>query len=239
MVDIHSHILPKMDDGSKSVEESMAMLKASAEQGVSVIAATPHFYPWENSPEEFLRRRERSAGMLKKAWESDLPKIRLGAEVGYFDGVSQAEEIKELCIEGTNLLLLEMPFRAWTDRMATEVKALQIKFGVRVILAHVERYLHFQKTSIWEEMLQMELLAQCNAEFFIGWKTRRRALSMLKEGEVHLIGSDCHNMKSRVPNMARALKIIGKDGCKILEENVQRLGLTAEESGSNAEGGTL
>ena len=208
MVDIHSHILPKMDDGSKSVEESMAMLRTSAEQGISVIAATPHFYPWENNPEEFLRRREKAAGRLREAWESNLPKIRLGAEVGYFDGVSQAEEIKGLCIEGTNLLLLEMPFRAWTDRMATEVKALQIKFGVRVILAHVERYLHFQKTLIWEEMLRTELLAQCNAEFFISWKTRRRALSMLKEGEIDLIGSDCHNMRSRVPNIAKALKII-------------------------------
>lgn len=239
MVDIHSHILPRMDDGSKSVEESIAMLKASAEQGISVMAATPHFYPEANSPEEFLRRRGRAAGVLREAWKSDLPKIRLGAEVRYFDGVSQAKEIKGLCIEGTNLLLLEMPFRAWTDRMAAEVRALQTKYGLRVILAHVERYLHYQKTLIWKEMMQTELLVQCNAEFFINWKTRRRALSMLRAGEIYLIGSDCHNMKSRVPNMAKALKIIGKDGCKTLEENVRELGITAEENGSNAEGGAL
>lgn len=239
MVDIHSHILPRMDDGSKSVKESLAMLKASAEQGVSVIAATPHFYPDENSPEEFLARRERKVKLLKEAWNPDLPKIRLGAEVGYFDGISQAEEITGLCIEGTNLLLVEMPFRAWTDRMAAEVRALQTKCGVRVILAHVERYLHCTKTLVWEEMLQKEVLVQCNAEFFISLRSRKQALSMLEAGEIHLIGSDCHGMKKRVPNIGRALKAIGKGRCGILEENIRKLGLDAEDIGSDAKGGAL
>ena len=64
MVDIHSHVLPKMDDGSKSGEESIALLQEAYKQGVEAIFSTPHFYPKRDDPEEFLKRRDRSVRSL-------------------------------------------------------------------------------------------------------------------------------------------------------------------------------
>ena len=96
MLDIHSHILPKMDDGSSSVEESLNLLRTSAEQGITEIAATPHFYASQYSPQKFLERRAACAARLQEALTPDLPRVYLGAEVCYFDGVSRIDELEAL-----------------------------------------------------------------------------------------------------------------------------------------------
>lgn len=106
MLDIHSHILPKMDDGSSSVEESLKLLRTSAEQGITEIAATPHFYASQYSPQKFLERRAACAARLQEALTPDLPRVYLGAEVCYFDGVSRIDELEALWLQNTNILLL-------------------------------------------------------------------------------------------------------------------------------------
>lgn len=235
MIDIHSHILPEMDDGSKSTTESLAMLRTAAAQGISVMAATPHFYPQQNDPESFLLRRALSVERLWKEWEEGLPELILGAEVAYFEGISRAEKMRELCYEGTNLLLLEMPFASWTERMAKEVQMLGRQCGIHVLLAHVERYRHYKKAPVWNELLAGEVSVQCNAEFFIDRWTKRRARHMLEVGEIQLIGSDCHNMRSRMPNMGEALQVIGESGRKTHERNSRALGLIPKGAAGAAE----
>lgn len=196
MTDIHSHLLPQLDDGSRSVEESLELLRALAAQGIDRVAATPHFYPDETSPEDFLARRAASAARLEAVWTPELPRIILGAEVYCFEGIARAA-VEDLRIQGTELLLLEMPFRAWTGRMVDEVLDLNARRGVRVLLAHIERYLRFQKQEVWDTLLEAGVLFQSNASFFLDWRTRRKALRMLKGGRIHLLGSDCHNMTAR------------------------------------------
>ena len=110
MIDFHSHILPGIDDGSENVETSLQMIAALKEQGVDTICATSHFYATERTPQRFLFRREEAFEALKASLPADAPKILLGAEVLYFPGIAHMEELPELCLEGTNLLLLEMPF---------------------------------------------------------------------------------------------------------------------------------
>lgn len=222
MIDIHSHILPGIDDGSKSVEESLDMLRASAQQGIGCVAATPHFYSMENSPERFLARRKTAAEQLRAAWQPGLPKLLLGAEVYFFTGISQMEDIDALCLGGT-VLLLEMPFCPWTDRMVSEISVLRSQRELTVVLAHIERYLHWQTKALWNELLDMGLLMQCNASFFLDWRTRGKARRMLAEGRVHLLGSDAHNMSSRPPRLGEAKASIGEAGWRKLEENVHRL----------------
>ena len=142
IVDLHSHVLPGIDDGSKSVEQSLEILAASRAQGIQVMAATSHFYPSENSPERYLERREHSLQKLLGALEPDMPVLLPGAEVYYFEGISTAKGIDALKITGTPLLLLEMPFGPWTDRMVGEIYALADQPGITVLLAHIERYIH-------------------------------------------------------------------------------------------------
>lgn len=210
MVDVHSHILPGMDDGSRCAAESVAMLEASARQGVEYIAATPHFYAAENSPAQFLDRRKAAAAALRAVWHPGLPRLMLGAEVRYFDGISQAEEADALKIGDTGFLLLEMPFSPWTGRMVSEVLELQSRRGTTVLLAHIERYLAFLKAAAWRVLLDSGVRTQCNAAFFLNWRTRRRALGMLLRGEIHFLASDCHNMADRPPRLGDAVKEIDR-----------------------------
>lgn len=210
MIDIHTHILPGMDDGSGSLEESLAMAKESARQGVRLLAATPHFYATQEDPNSFLRRREKSLALLENAWQDSFPTLLVGAEVRYFDGISRVEKIAHLTLDHTRILLLEMPFTSWSRRMVEEVVELQRSRGLQVLLAHVERYLKDQDGQVWETFRQNGVWMQCNANFFLRWQTKRKAQALFKKGEIQMLGSDTHNMTSRPPNLAMAREALVK-----------------------------
>ena len=199
MIDIHSHILPGMDDGSSSLEESLSMARESARQGVRLLAATPHFYATQEDPNSFLWRREKSLALLESAWQDSFPTLLVGAEVRYFDGISRVEKIAHLTLDHTRILLLEMPFTSWSRRMVEEVLELQRSRGLQVLLAHVERYLKDQDGQVWETFRQNGVWMQCNANFFLRWQTKRKAQAMFKKGEIQMLGSDTHNMTTRPP----------------------------------------
>ena len=84
MIDLHTHILPNVDDGSSSLEESLALLRMLASQGVTLTAATPHFYAASDKPEQFFLRRESAWQQLSAAMESGMPCVLLGAEVAFY-----------------------------------------------------------------------------------------------------------------------------------------------------------
>lgn len=222
MIDIHCHVLPQMDDGSGGVEESLSMLEALAAQGVRCVAATPHFYAQENSPEEFLRRRAIAAARLREAWKPGLPALKLGAEVCYYQGISQCEALEALRIEDTRLLLLEMPFERWTHRTLHEVWEIQSRPGFTVVIAHMERYLRWQKEDTWTALAAQGVLNQCNASFLLNWRSRRRALHLLRSGRVQLMGSDSHNMETRPPRLGEAYGRLKERDRTVLAMNGQR-----------------
>jgi len=210
MIDLHSHILPKLDDGSRSSDESLNMLTLLADQGVDLVVATPHYYAFENSPERFLERREASYMRLKQRLGADKPKVLLGAEVMYFEGIGYVEDLDKLRIEGTNLLLIEMPFDKWTDRCMREVISIGQRPDITVVLAHVDRYLGYQPKKVWGELASAGIRMQMNADPFLKWNTRYTALKMIKQGIVNFIGSDCHNTASRAPRIGEAQRIISE-----------------------------
>lgn len=210
VIDFHSHVLPGIDDGSRSEDMSRRMLRISARQGVEVMAATPHFYGDRDTIEKFLKRRE-------SAWEKALPlaeeagiELLAGAEVAYFDNMSQAAGIEELTLAGTEILLVEMPFRAWSRREIQELDRL-LREGYRLVLAHLERYLGFQNDKgILEAIYERPILVQLNAESLFGFWNGQKALKLFKEGRAHLLGSDCHNLTSRPPDLAEGRAVIEK-----------------------------
>ena len=110
MIDLHTHILPQIDDGSQSVPESVSLLREERRQGVDTVFLTPHFYAEENCPVSFLKKRYRAWRKLEPYLFPGLPTVRLGAEVQYFEGICAVEDIRHLRIVGTDYLLLEMPF---------------------------------------------------------------------------------------------------------------------------------
>ena len=109
-VDFHSHTLPAFDDGAKDVQESLELFRMLSEQGINTVCATPHFNANRMSIDDFLRSRSKAYINLADALPENAPTVRLGAEVAYYEGISRLDNLSSLCIEGTNLLLLEMPF---------------------------------------------------------------------------------------------------------------------------------
>lgn len=200
MVDFHTHILPGIDDGSQSIGESVTLLRMQMRQGVHSVVATPHFYADSTSPEQFLEARNRAWQQLKPYLWPELPEVYLGAEVQYFEGISGVKDIQLLKFQGSDLLLLEMPLQRWTQRMIADVLELNERFGIQIVLAHIERYLTEQPRSVWQTLRQNGVLMQSNVSFFADWRTRRKAMAMLEKGEIHILGSDCHNKNNRQPN---------------------------------------
>lgn len=210
MIDWHSHVLPQMDDGSQSAEESSALLRMLSAQGVDVVIATPHYYAEKEGLCDFLMRRERSVRILSDRLSQETPRILLGAEVRYYSGISAMENIRALCIEGTSLLLLEMPFARWTEYTVREVLKLSHHQGITVVLAHIERYLSLQDKSVWKRLEDSGVFMQMNAGCFLRFSTKKRALRLLKNGKVQFIGSDCHDRMSRPPRIGSACEVISK-----------------------------
>ena len=132
IVDFHSHILPAMDDGSRTPQESIAMLEMEKEQGIDRVLATPHFDARVDIPEAFLRRRAEAKTILDNAvsYCPGLPAVTLGAEVRYFPGMSHCDVLEGLTIEGTKTILIEMPFTPWESSHYRELEGLRGKLGL-------------------------------------------------------------------------------------------------------------
>ena len=210
MIDFHSHILPGIDDGSKDVAESLRMLSLLKEQGIDTVVATPHFYANHTSVDKFLQRRQASYELLKESLPPDAPTILLGAEVRYYEGISRLSELRALRIGDSKLLLLEMPESRWTEYTVRELVDLSCNSGIRLVLAHIERYLRLQSPAVWERLRESGILMQVNADFFGDFRTRRKAIRMLANQDLQLIGSDCHNLTDRAPQIDKAYDLIQK-----------------------------
>lgn len=214
MLDAHSHFLPRIDDGAKNTEMSVQMLKESYAQGVRTMIATPHFYvDSHSSADSFIKKRQASYERLLEVLGEDkeIPEIILGSEVYFFKGMAGYEGLEKLCIGQSSYLLLEMPFEQWNSRIIREVEDMIYNRKLNIIIAHLERYLSFQKDYQYaQQLLELGVMVQINAESIIGFFTRRKMLGLIKNKVVHLVGSDCHNLTNRSPNLEAAYKIIEK-----------------------------
>ncbi len=210
MVDFHTHILPNVDDGSKSVRESLEMLRLLSSQGVTTVCATPHFYARRTSPEAFVIKRQKAFDSLKPYLTPDHPSIILGAEVLYYEGICQTEDLSLLRLSGTKMLLLEMPTVPWTERMISTIIELNSRPDVTIVLAHIERYLSANSKAVWDRLHRNGVMFQANAEFFNSFWTKRKAVKMLSKDRIHLIGTDCHNLTDRRPDIDTSLSYITK-----------------------------
>ena len=227
IIDMHCHILPGVDDGARDVETSLAMLEASRAQGVQYMVATPHFYATRDRVDTFLDRRREAWETLKFRMGADYPGIVLGAEVAFFRGISRAERLEALKIEGTDCLLLEMPFRPWSEDDVDEVSEILEKHGYTIILAHVERYLAMRGNADYiGNLLELPVLAQINAESLLDWRQRGKLIKMVRNGQVHLLGSDCHGIHHRPPNLGEGREILRK---KTGTEYLDRIDRRSEE----------
>ncbi len=230
LIDFHSHILPGVDDGSDSMGTSLKMLELSRSQGVDIMVSTSHYYNFHESIESFVRGRDNALYKLEKhikELDLDLPEIISAAEVRLYPELHLEENLQELCIEGTKNILIEMPYQSWSGWMYNEIYALITK-GYTPIMAHIERYLGpVSEKEILTSLLTMDVYVQCNADSFSDRRMRRFIKKLAKQGKLTVIGSDFHNMESRISHFDDACaymsKKFGEDYLRILMENAEYL----------------
>ena len=204
MTDLHTHILPQMDDGAGSVKESLQMLRMEKQQGVDTVVLTPHFYPQHETASDFLNRRQQAVEKLMQALPADSPRLILGAEVAWFPNIMEDPDLEKLCLEGSKYLLLELPYESWGENVLDGVYQFACLSGLTPILAHVDRYLPLQKKRQVETLLAMGIPMQMSAAVMQKPFRRRKAVGLMKQG-IWYLGSDCHNTDRRPPCMADAV----------------------------------
>ena len=243
MIDLHTHILPGIDDGAKNSRTSIEMLCREVEQGVDTVVLTPHFYRDRESPEHFLARRRVSCAHLKQRLlelpeeeRSPLPRMLVGAEVAWVPNMTEWPELPELCISGTQYLLLELPFHTWNDTMFYQIYDLMSMRGITPVIAHLERYMKIESVSHIDNIISMGVPVQISADTLLHPLHRRQVLRMLRKGEAQIVASDCHNLTNRPPNLAAAMQVVerklGNDLAASIEQAARRIVFARSSEGN-------
>ena len=206
-LDYHAHILPGCDHGSDGLATSLKQVEMAASAGVKTICATPHFYPHKESVESFLRRRKKTAGLLLRELPENAPLIQLGAEVLICDGMeSMGDGLSRLCREGTNELLLEMPFYSWTESLWNTLYLLCERRDIQIILAHADRYPKENIERLICDGIPLQLNAVCLEKPF----HRSRYLNWIENGYVKYLGSDIHMNGEQYQDWAKCRRLLEK-----------------------------
>ena len=192
-VDQHSHILYGLDDGVKTQEDSLAILRFLEEQGVSEVWFTPHVMEdVPNTTEAILARFEE----LKSVYDGGL-QLHLAAEYMIDTLFEKRLEQRDLLEHGEEVVLVETsaiapPINLWV------VLEKMLKSGYRPLIAHPERYRYMDRED-YRELHNMGCLLQMNLPSIIGFygeSARQRALYLLDKGWYRMVGSDCHRFKA-------------------------------------------
>ena len=189
-LDYHAHILPGCDHGSSSVAMSLKQIDMAKAAGIKTICATPHFYPHKESVSSFITRRKQTADSLWTQIPEDAPRILLGAEVLICDGMERLNGLRELCLEGTNELLLEMPFYRWPESIWDTLYRLNDLHEIRIVIAHADRYPPEAIHQLISEGIPLQLNAECLRKYL----HRKRYLEWIQKGYVSYLGSDIHEL---------------------------------------------
>ena len=232
MIDIHSHLLPYMDDGSDSVETTINMLNEYQAQGVTTIVATPHFYANTTSVESFLKKRDASYKKLedyiKNNHIKDMPKIIKGAEIHLTHNILNLDDIDKLKIEGTDYALLELPYDLLGSWVVNTIYEFSLKFNVTPVIVHLERYLANHKNrKVIDEVLKLNLPIQINADSVLDFRLFKNVKNLIKHQNVCFIAGDAHNTTTRKVQIKKSLNKLqskfGADFTNRLISNSEKL----------------
>jgi tyrosine-protein phosphatase YwqE len=192
-VDQHSHILYGLDDGVKTQEDSLAILRFLEEQGVSEVWFTPHVMEDVPNTSEGIRAR---FGELKSVYEGGL-RLHLAAEYMIDTLFEKRLSQKDLLLHGEDTVLVETssvapPINLW------EILDSMLKAGYRPLVAHPERYRYMDRDD-YRDLHEMGCLLQLNLPSIVGFygeSARQRAQYLLDKGWYRMVGSDCHRFKA-------------------------------------------
>ena len=203
MIDFHNHVLSDVDDGPKTIEESMDMLKHASNQGITDVVQTVHFqHPKmdnRNVDYNYLTKRTKELQCLIDKENLNI-KMHLTAEVFYLPNLVEIASNPLVTIGNAKYMLIEFTTNIFPTGYQSEFFKLQ-SFGITPVIAHPERYRFIQNDlSILEDWIKKNYIIQIDAGSLIGHfgeRVKNISQKMIKSGYVHLIGSDAHNNKKR------------------------------------------
>lgn len=221
MIDLHTHLLPYIDDGASDLETALQMTEALYTQNVRKAVCTPHFDPSGSSMEDFDKQRSFAIAKLEGARIQLIP----ASETTLHEYLFHYYDLSKLCIENTRYLLLELPYQKKLDKKIFDnIKNLIDYYNIIPIIAHIERY-HAIKRKQMKTLIELGCMLQLNTGALLNKKTRKKALRYIKKKYIHVIGSDCHDMQRRPPSMSEAFELIeyklGALYCEMLNYNAE------------------
>ena len=218
ITDVHTHILPAVDDGAMDLQMTCRMLTAEKSSGVDRVILTPHYYPQEEEISVFLQRREAAWSQLQAAYlPGKMPEIRMGAEVRYCEFLGEMN-VNSLTLAGGRYLLLELPGGNQPRRLTQTVDAL-LSQDITPVFAHIERCIYFRDTpKLLADLIHMGALAQVSAHAVFDKRDKRFAMACLENGLAHIIASDTHDMDARLPNLAQTVEKLMKPQADAAEQ---------------------
>lgn len=224
MIDFHSHIIPQIDDGSRSMEETISMLQEAKSVGFSKIISTSHYYLSQYVVEE-PQRKNSLIEIASKFYETTGEEIKLilGSEIYISpDIIDLLKEHKASVINGTRYVLFELPLNGEPFGLKETIFRL-IENGFKPIIAHPERYPFVQDNpNALLELIDMGVLFQSNFGSVIGIygnSAKKTVKKLLASDMVHFLGSDCHRANSIYPKIPKMVSEIEKIvGSKRLRE---------------------
>jgi protein-tyrosine phosphatase len=205
-LDYHAHILPGCDHGCDCLDTSLKQIAMAKSAGIVTVCATPHFYPQRETTGSFLERRWAAYMQLVTALPPWSPEILLGAEVLICDGLDRLPDLDKLCLQGTNEILLEMPFYKWSEHLWDTLYALCEKKDVKIVAAHVDRY---PKEDVLR-LMREDVTLQINAEGLSKHKNRKTYLSWIELGSIRYLGSDIHMLDKGYGDYEKCRRLIQK-----------------------------
>lgn len=227
MIDFHTHVLPGIDDGAANFEETKQLLLSQKNQNIEIVVATPH-YNHECPIEKFVDHRDSSLSYVRKKIDVDIPEIVPAAEVALYTGLSEEPDLKRLCIGETDYILIEMPYFYWNSWYYDELYRLVNNRGVHPIIAHLERYASMPgQVSRFNKLLEQDVLVQINASSLLKFFPRQVVKELWSKNAVSVLGSDCHDPKSRPCTISAACRVIlrkfGADGLEKMMSNAEAI----------------
>ena len=214
MIDIHSHIIPNVDDGARSVEETFNILKEAQEAGFTDVILTSHFLLnyYETNAQELIFWKEKLQEVLKK--QGTKINLHSGMEIYITNQMEELLENKKiLTLANSRYMLIELPLATNVKYFDYVVYYLEAK-GIKPIIAHPERYKCVQKDpDIVEEYIEKGCLIQCNYGSIVnlyGGEAEKTIKTLLKKNQVHFLGSDVHRENGTYLIILDAIKKIRK-----------------------------
>lgn len=220
--DMHTHILPGIDDGSETVQNSVLMLECLKKQGVTNVCFTPHMYSQETSIDDFLTLRQNAFEQLKPHLPDGMS-FCLGAEVFVTDFLFTNDNLNRLCYGDSEFMLTEFSYTSeFQGRSYRQLCKLINGYSITPVIPHIERYPALMKSSeLRNELKDMGVIFQTNMRSFEDFKRRIKLSRLIKNGEIDLFGTDAHSFSHNTPeSYMKTIELLNK---KHLQQDIEEM----------------